>query len=111
VKARDLLIAVAVGFLAFIAVATVQWLKSAAGLGAAIAGSWRTATSDWMVLLFLCDGLVFGTLAIGAMGWDLRREPRRCAAWVLTALLIGSPVVLIYLWKEKRGGSLAAPAP
>jgi hypothetical protein len=111
VKTRDLLLAVAAGFLAFIAAATALWLKSAAGLGPAIAGSWRTATSDWMVLLFLCDGLIFGTICIAAMGWDLRREPRRCAAWVLSALVIGSPVVLLYVWKAKRGGSLAAPAP
>jgi len=113
VKKRDLLIAVAVGFSGFIVAATVLWWKSAGGLGAAISGSWATATSDWMVALFLSDGILFGLLAIGAMAWDLRRRgapPARWVAWTAAALVVGSPVVFFYLWKEKKGGSLAAPA-
>ena len=113
-KTRDLPLAVAVGFLAFIAVATAQWWRSAGGLGAAISGSWATATSDWMVALFLSDGILFGLLAIGAMAWDLRRRgasTARQVGWTAAALVIGSPVVFFYLWKEKRGGSLSASAP
>ncbi len=99
-KRRTWFLVPAAAFSLWILWGTWSWWAAAPGLGAAIEGSWRAATADWMALLFLSDGMMFGLIAIGGMAADLLRRGAtrgRCLAWVGAALVVGSPVVFVYL--------------
>lgn len=101
---RILLGAAAAGFLAWEALAVALWLRS----GGTIASAWRAAGSDWMILLFLTDGLLFAAAGLGAMAVDLRRTGAsrgRIAAWLACGVLLGSPVLLFYLSRRRPPAS------
>jgi len=111
-KRRTWLWVPAAGFALWILWATGRWWTASPDLAAAIRGSWAAATSDWMSFLFLTDGMMFGLIAIGWMAADLVKRGAssgRCAAWVAAALVVGSPVVLVYL-ARRRGEDGPPPA-
>ena len=93
------LVAAALTFVWFVAGA-LWWLSAYESVGAAIADSWQTLTSNVMNLIILSDAFFFIVLVFawvvrdaGERGW---RGARRWG-WVVAMMLAGCPALLVYL--------------
>lgn len=93
--------------------ATGLWLARAESVGAAIRLTWHHMTGDWMAFLFLTDMGVFTLACLLWMWADLGKRGAgagRRAAWLGTALLVGSPVFLFYLSRREEPLRSGAPS-
>jgi len=99
----------AIVFVWFVAGAA-WWLSGYESVGAAIADSWRTLTSNVMNLIVLSDALFFVLLVFA---WVLRDARERGWAgarrwgWVAAMMIVGCPALLVYL--AVRPDKLPAP--
>ena len=97
---RTLAAAAAAALLAWFTLRTSRWLGSHDSVAAAVADSWRTVTSNGMLVVMLSDAfllflLIFVWLARDARsrGWvGLRR-----GLWIAAVMSLGCPALLLYL--------------
>lgn len=97
---RVLCLAAAVLIFVWFVAGAFWWLSAYDSVGAAIADSWRTLTSNVMNLIILSDAFFFIILVFawvvrdaGERGW---RGARRWG-WVVAMMLAGCPALLVYL--------------
>ncbi|MDH3495541.1 MAG: hypothetical protein OER21_02145 [Gemmatimonadota bacterium] len=95
----------ATGFVAWIAYATVRWVRESDGWMPALTHLWETLHVDWMLLLIVTDLLVFTIFAIAWLVVDLRRHGAsagRIAAWIGPLFVFGNAVLVVYLLRRPR---------
>ena len=82
------------------------WLRAPGGVAAGLGHAWAALRQDWLVLLVLSDACVFSLCALVWLWRDLARERTGRSArtlWFAAALLLGSPVLLVYLARRATG--------
>ena len=80
--------------------AAMQWVRRFDSIGAALSHTWQTMTEDWMTLLILQDAAVLAILVISWLLLDTRSRGlsgRQRFTWLILTLIVGSPIILIYL--------------
>ena len=93
------LVAAALIFAWFVAGA-LWWLAAYESVGAGVADSWRTLTSNVMNLIILSDAFFFIILAFAWVLRDARERGWRGArgwGWLVAMTLVGCPALLVYL--------------
>lgn len=97
---RSACYAAAAAVFAWEVVATALWLRAGGGVGSFV----RAATSDWMALLWFTDMAVFSLACVAWVAVDASRRGRRPLPWALGTLVLGSPVLFLYL--ARRGADV-----
>lgn len=80
--------------------ATYWWVNSFGSVTAAIAQTWGAMTSNWMLLIILCDSAVFLVLIFVWLLRDARKRGwigYKRWAWLAAILGFGSPALMIYI--------------
>ena len=85
------------------AAGTHFWLRAHGTVGNAVRHAWGAVASDGMALVFVADLSILALLVLAWLARDTRGLPAwKRAAWVAGALLLGSPIVLLYLSARRR---------
>lgn len=88
--------------------ATYWWVKSFGSVNAAIAQTWVAMTSNWMLLIILCDSVVFLVLIFAWLLRDARERGwigYKRWAWLVAILAFGSPALMMYIIARPQKGS------
>lgn len=88
--------------------ATYWWVNSFGSVTAAIAQTWVVMTSNWMLLIILCDSAVFLILIFVWLLRDARERGwigYKRWAWLAAILAFGSPALMIYIFARPQTAS------
>jgi purine-cytosine permease-like protein len=98
---KIILLTAAVLLFLFMGYGYAQWIQS----GGTPPDSWRTLTSDWLLVTVAADIVTFNLICLVYFFGDVTRQARFStpvkAAWLVGILLIGAPVFLAYLGLRK----------
>jgi hypothetical protein len=107
------LLAAAAAFFVWENVAAALWLRAHGTLAAGLSHAWAALRDDWLVLLVFTDACVFALCALVWLARDLRSggaAPGRRALWLAAAVVLGSPVLLVYLARRTPAGGVSPSA-
>jgi len=96
-------IVLAMGLLlmAFFQVGIILWHNS----GRTINDFFAVITQDWLLLITFVDAGFFTMICIGWLIYDLKKNRSNSNlkwAWLGLTLIFGSPIVMFYLFTERR---------
>ena len=96
-------IVLAMGLLlmAFFQVGIILWYNSARTINDFV----RAITQDWLLLITFIDAGFFTMICIGWLIYDLNKNRTKSNfkwVWLGLTLIFGSPIVMFYLFTERR---------
>jgi hypothetical protein len=99
-RRRTLCLVAAALIFAWFLVAVRLWLAGYESVGAGVADTLRTLTSNWVVLVILSDAFLFIVLVFAWVLGDARARGwggLKGWAWVFAMMAVGCPALLVYL--------------
>lgn len=99
---RPLYLAAALAFFAYEQFAFLAWMRQHGSVGAGLRHAWETLQRDPMVFMAWNDMAVFTACVLVWLARDLKARGRAWAWWPGT-LLLGCPVLLVYLGTRDEG--------